>query len=97
MVYINIPESLQGEVMNHCFNFIKDPKEAVAVKAFSLTVLENVSRQYPEILPEIKLIIDAMWEQETAAFRSRAKNFASKINGQRTEKKIELLLLNFFE
>ncbi|MEO7313266.1 MAG: hypothetical protein ABIX01_22965 [Chitinophagaceae bacterium] len=71
--YIDIPKSLQGEVMNCCFEFIEAPKEAVAVKVFSLTVLYNLSKLYPEILPEIKLIIEARWAHETAAFRSRAR------------------------
>ncbi|MES2774908.1 MAG: hypothetical protein V4722_12025 [Bacteroidota bacterium] len=71
--HIDIPESLHGEVMNHCFGYIEDPNEAVAVKAFSLTVLENLSKQYPEIVPEIKLIIESRWEHATAAIKSRAK------------------------
>lgn len=71
--FIDIPETLQGEVMNYCFQFIEDPKEAVAVKAHSLTILENLSKIYPEILSELKLIIEARWEHETAAFRTRAK------------------------
>jgi len=28
--------------------------EAIAVKAFSLTILENLCKTYPEIVPEIK-------------------------------------------
>ena len=71
---ITIPKALQGKVMHLCFNFIEDPKEAVAVKAFSLTVLEKLSKEYPEILPEIRLIINARWDNETPAFRHRAKN-----------------------
>ncbi len=74
---IEIPKPLQGEVMNCCFNFIEDPKEAVAVKAPSLAVLENLSKLYPEILPEIKLIIEARWAYETAAFKSRAKKIVA--------------------
>jgi hypothetical protein len=76
--HIEIPESLQGDVMNCCFNFIEDPKEAVAVKASSLAVLENLSKLYPEILPEIKLIIEARWEHETAAFKSRARKILKR-------------------
>src|SRR5882672_1659354 len=56
--YVDIPVIYQGELMNSCFDFIADPDEEVAVKAFSLTVLENLSRQYPEIKPELKTIIE---------------------------------------
>jgi len=40
--------------MDICFRCVASPKEAVAVKAFSLTVLGNLAKLYPEILPEIK-------------------------------------------
>ncbi len=71
--FIDIPKKFHGPVMNICFNAIESNTEAVAVKAFALSVLEKLSKQYPEILPEIRLIINARWEHETAAFRSRAK------------------------
>ena len=71
--HIEIPAIYHGEIMNLCFDYISSPDEAVAVKAFSLTVLQNLAKKYPEILPEIKLIIEERWNYETAAFRSRAK------------------------
>lgn len=70
---IIIPVKYEGEIMNACFNYISDPKEAVAVKAFSLRVLENLYKKYPEILPELKLLIEERMPHETAAFKSRAK------------------------
>ena len=76
---VEIPERWRGEVMNSCFEYISDPNAAIAVKAFSLSVLENLSAIYPEILPELKLIIQERWDNETAAFRSRAKKILKKI------------------
>lgn len=70
---IPIPVKWQGKLMHLCFEFIANPHEAAAVKAFSLAILENMVGQYPEILPEIKVIIEARWESETPAFRSRAR------------------------
>lgn len=64
--------------MTACFNYIPNPDEAIAVKAFSLTVLENLSKQYPEILPELKTIIEDRREYETAAFKSREKKILAK-------------------
>jgi hypothetical protein len=70
---VDIPEALQGEVMNVCFGFIENPLAPIAVKAFSLTTLFKLSKQYPEIGPELKLIIEERWDTETAAFKSRGK------------------------
>lgn len=72
--YITIPESLHGMVMNTCFEFLSDPKETVAVRCFSMTVLATLSKIYPEIKQELKAIIEDQLEHEpTAGFRARAK------------------------
>lgn len=76
---IPIPEKLQGDVMDCCFRFISDPAEAVAVKAFSLTILEKLAKDYPEIKNELKIIIEERWPYETAAFHSRAKKILNSI------------------
>jgi hypothetical protein len=73
--YVDIPVKYQGPVMDICFGYVASPTEAVAVKAFSLTVLGNLSKQYPEIIPEIKLLIENQLPHQTAAFKSRAKAF----------------------
>lgn len=70
---IAIPKKYQGQIMDICFKYVESPTEAVAVKAFSLTVLSNLARLYPEILPELKLLIEDQLPHQTAAFRSRAK------------------------
>jgi hypothetical protein len=76
---VTIPPKYQGQVMDLCFGYIADPTEFVAVKAFALTVLENLSKQYPEIKPELKTVIEDRWDYETPAFRSRAKKILKKL------------------
>ena len=75
---IIIPKKYQGQIMDICFNYVQNPNEAVAVKAFSLTVLSNLAQQYPEIIPEIKFLIVEQIDHQTAAFKSRAKVFFKK-------------------
>ena len=65
--------------MDICFEYISSPTEAIAVKAFALTILENLSKKYPEIKPELKTIIEDRWDYETAAFHSRAKKILKKL------------------
>ncbi|HMO62736.1 MAG TPA: hypothetical protein PKC39_12095 [Ferruginibacter sp.] len=72
--YVAIPQRYRGKVMHICFGFLESPKEAVAVKVFALTVLVHLARHHPEIVPEIKLLIEAQLPQQTAAFKSRVKN-----------------------
>ncbi len=77
---IEIPEPLHGDVMNACFAFIEKPSTPVAIKAFSLTTLFKLSKYYPEIKNELKLIIENNWDNETAAFRSRGKKILQLLN-----------------
>ena len=68
--------------MTLCFDYLLSLDEEIAVKAFSLTVLNNLSILYPEIKQELKTIIEDRWEFEKAAFHSRAKKILNEI-GQR--------------
>ena len=77
--HVNIPGKFQGAVMEICFNYIQSPTEPVAIKAFSLTVLGNLSKQYPEILPELKLIIEEQLPHQTPAFKSRANKILKEV------------------
>ncbi len=70
---MEIPEKYRGEIMDICFKYLGSPTEAVAVKVFSMIVLGNLSKYYPEIIPEIKLVIEEQLPNQTAGFKSRAK------------------------
>lgn len=78
--YVNIPQKFHGQVMDICFRYISSPTEAVAIKAFSITVLQNLARQYPEILNELKLVIEERWDYETVAFKTRAKKLFKELS-----------------
>ncbi len=75
---IKIPEVLHGEVIDTCFKFLVDVNAAIAVKAFAMGILDKLSNFYPEILPELKLIIEDKWEHETPAFKSRGRKILKK-------------------
>lgn len=71
--HIEIPLKYHGEIMDICFKFIASHEEAVAVKAFSITVLQKLSAKYPQIRQEINLIIQERWDFESNAFKTRAE------------------------
>lgn len=75
---VSIPKKYQGAIMDICFGYVASPQEAVATKAFSLTVLGNLAKQYPEIIPEVKLLIEDQLPHQTPAFVVRAKQFLKK-------------------
>ncbi len=70
--HADIPVKYRGEVMNICFAYVESPTEAVATKAFALTVLGRLAAWYPDIIPEIKLLIEDQLPHQTPAFKARA-------------------------
>lgn len=76
---IDIPEKYEGDIMNICFGYIESPGEAIAVKAFSLTVLGNLAKKYPGIIPELKLIIEEQLPYQSPALRSRTKRLYKQL------------------
>jgi hypothetical protein len=75
MQHIDIPGSLHGYVIHLCFGYISSHTEKAAIKAFSLTILQNLSKKFPEIKGEGKVIIEDRWKVETPAFKVRARKF----------------------
>ncbi len=76
---VEIPKKYHGKLMDICFGYIQANDVPVAIKVFSLTILHNLSKQYPDTISELKLLIEERWEHETVAFHSRAKKIL-KIN-----------------
>lgn len=76
--FVDIPEKYHGEVMNTCFELVQSMQEKPAVKMFCLVILENFSKIYPEILPELLLIIQTQMPYESIAFKSRGKKIFAK-------------------
>jgi hypothetical protein len=66
--------------MDICFRYFSSPTEAVAIKAFSITVLQKLAKLYPEIINEVKLIIEERWDYETPAVKVRAKKLLKEFS-----------------
>jgi hypothetical protein len=68
---IKIPKSLQGSAANMCFDYLSNPKEPIAIRVFSMTVLANLAKENPELKNEIIPIIEDQLPFGSAGFRSR--------------------------
>jgi hypothetical protein len=78
--FVDIPESLHGDVMNICFELLGDLRETIAVRVFSMTVLARLAKIYPDIGQELRIIIeDELSNQPSAGFKSRAKKLLADL------------------
>ncbi|MCB0801535.1 MAG: hypothetical protein KDB74_00430 [Flavobacteriales bacterium] len=72
--FLPIPESLESGLFDNCLKFILDPKEAIAVKAFSMKVCVNICKRYPELKHElIPIIEDQMERSDKMGIQARGK------------------------
>ncbi len=76
--FVEVPEKHQGNVIELCFQLM-DPKEAIAVRVFSMTVLANLTRQHPDLKKELKLVIEDQLPFGTAAYLSRSKKILKQL------------------
>lgn len=72
--FIELPEDTFGEVYENCTILLNNPKEAVAIRVFSMTVMFNICKHYPELGHELKeMVILAMDNSDKPAIQSRGK------------------------
>lgn len=77
---IALPETYHGEIMDICFTYLESPKEALAIKCFSMSVLANLAKCYPEIKTELKIIVEDQLPHQTPGFKSRAKTVLKQLD-----------------
>lgn len=70
---VDLPEELLGPLVDYCFKFLLDPKEAVAIRVFSMQILYNICKKEPELADELRIVIEEFMPHGTAGFRSRGK------------------------
>lgn len=77
---VEVPEDLMGTLADYCFKFLLDPKEAVAVRVFSMTILYNICKKEPDLANELKVVIEEFLPHGTAGFKSRGKRILKGLN-----------------
>jgi hypothetical protein len=77
--FVQIPENHEGKVLDISFQLLNSPDEPIAVKAFSMTVIYNLSKKYPDIIPELRASIDSLMPNASAGIKSRGKKILNAI------------------
>lgn len=73
---MNIPEEFEGEIFEIAFNYLVSPKNAVAIRAFSIALVAKIAKKYPDLKEEVLLEFIAQQEYaEKAAIRFRLKKY----------------------
>lgn len=77
--YAEIPEKHQGNILDVCFQLLNSSDEPIAVKIFCMTIIEHLSREYPEIIPELKTSIKLLLPNASPGIKSRGTKILKAI------------------
>lgn len=70
-----------GLLLDLAFRFLEDRQEPIAVRALSMGILANLVPRYPDLIPELTLILeDLLAHPQTAAIKARARNILKALN-----------------
>lgn len=75
---VDFPSELDEDLADLAFQYLADPKEPIAIRCASMTVLEKICRRIPELKNELQLILEEHIEHGTPGFKSRAKRILMK-------------------
>lgn len=76
---LDFPENLDDDLADLCFGFLADPKEAIAIRCASMTILTKICQRVPELKSELRLILEEHLEHGSAGFKSRAKKVLGRL------------------
>lgn len=78
--FVPVPEKHQGKLAEKCFGFLQAAETPIAVRAFSMTVLFNLVKQYPEMADELELLLREWMPNASAGEANRAGKILAQIN-----------------
>lgn len=77
---IFIPADFQGLVTQIAFDFLQNPQESIAVRAYCITILFNFTQSFPELQTELRLVLEDIILNETSpALLNRSKKILSQL------------------
>ncbi len=76
---IDIPKSLQGEIVTLCFDHLMNPSAPVAVLAYSMSILLKIAQEEPDLKNELRATIEQLLPTESPGVNARARKVLGKL------------------
>jgi hypothetical protein len=71
---MDIPDKHCSPLLDNCFSFIRNTTLPFAIRTFAITVASNICQKYPELKPELKLLLEELRSfPQPASISSRLK------------------------
>lgn len=76
---LDIPEDWHGETLELAYQYLQDPQCPIASRVHAMQVAYDISLKYPELKPELAMVIEAHLPDSSAGFRSRGKKLLASL------------------
>jgi hypothetical protein len=74
-----IPEDHSGYLFDLCYGLLERPGTAIAVRAYAMNILYNISNTVPELKPELITLFESQQDSASAGILSRSKILLKKL------------------
>lgn len=74
-----IPVKFQGQAVAICFEYLESATEAIAVKCFAMKLLANICESEPELIPELKILVENQYPYGSSGFKARSKHIFKQL------------------
>jgi hypothetical protein len=82
---VAIPENMHGIATERCFGYLTAQYEPIAIKVFAMTIVYNLTKIYPELVPELQFILIEQLPFQSAGFKSRANKILVQLNNYKAQ------------
>lgn len=77
--FYKIPEAFEGVVLERCYELLKDLEKGVAIRAFSIAIIYNISEPYSELKNELKLVLEDLYTEGSPGLEGRRRTYLKKL------------------
>ena len=72
-------EKIIGELIDFCFELVNNPSTKIASRVFAAKIIEKQVKHYPELIPELKQMLEFHYENASGGFKACIKNILKKL------------------
>lgn len=88
-----VPKKMESFVLDKCFEYVQNPSEAIAVRAFAMTLIYNIAKPYPELLNELSVVLTHLSSfDESAGIKVRSRNILKDIAKLKSKIKDDVII-----
>lgn len=69
---IEINDELAGQLVNECFCMLTNNTQPPAIKVFAMTTIAAIAQKYPDLMQELRPILEEQMPYASAGFKNRA-------------------------